>query len=92
MHAPCVTIQETVARRGRIDIRWAEGDDDAGLRRLAHLSSRALPRGPFLLAEADGELLAARSLATGETVSDPFVATYDLVALLELRSRHLNAA
>lgn len=87
-----MTIHETVARRGRIDIRWAEEGDDRVLRRLAHLSSRALPSGPFLLAESDGEPLAALSVATGEAVSDPFEATYDLVALLELRSRHLNAA
>jgi hypothetical protein len=87
-----MTIQETVARRGRIGIRWAEADDERALRRLAQLSSRALPSGPFLLAEADGEPLAARSVATGETVSDPFVATFDLLALLELRSQHLQAA
>jgi hypothetical protein len=87
-----MTIFQTIARRGRIDIRWAEDDDTLVLRRLAHLSSRALPRGPFLLAESDGEPLAALSVATGESVSDPFVATSDLVALLELRSRHLDAA
>ena len=87
-----MTIQEAISRRGRIAIRWAEPEDEAVLRRLAALSSRALPRGPFLLAEADGEPLAALSVATGETVSDPFVATFDLVALLELRSQHLQAA
>ena len=87
-----VTIRETIARRRRIDIRWAEDEDAPVLRRLAHLSSRALPRGPFLLAESDGEALAALSVATGESVSDPFVATADLVDLLELRSRHLHAA
>ena len=88
-----MTIHETIAGRRRIDIRWAEdGDDDALLRRLAHLSSRALPSGPFLVAESDGEPLAALSVATGESVSDPFAATADLLALLELRSRHLHAA
>ncbi len=87
-----MTIHEMIAGRRRIDIRWAEDGDDAVLRRLAHLSSRALPRGPFLLAESDGEALAALSVGTGESVSDPFAATADLVALLELRSRHLTAA
>jgi hypothetical protein len=87
-----MTIHETIAGRRRIDIRWADEVDGAVLRRLAHLSSRALPSGPFLLAESDGEPLAALSVATGESVSDPFVATADLVALLELRSRHLQAA
>jgi hypothetical protein len=87
-----MTIKETISRRERIAIRWAEAEDESLLRQLAHLSSRALPRGPFLLAEADGEPLAALSVATGEAVADPFVATYDLVALLELRSQHLRAA
>jgi hypothetical protein len=87
-----MSIHEAIAGRRRIDIRWAEEVDDVVLRRLAHLSSRALPAGPFLLAESDGEPLAALSVATGETVSDPFVATADLVALLELRSQHLQAA
>jgi hypothetical protein len=87
-----MTIFETIAGRKRIDIRWAEDEDEGVLRKLAHLSSRALPRGPFLLAESDGEPLAALSVATGESVADPFVASYDLVALLELRSRHLTAA
>jgi len=87
-----MTIQEAISRRGRIAIRWAEAEDEAALRRLAALSSRRLPRGPFLLAEADGEPLAALSVASGETVADPFVATFDLVALLELRAQHLQAA
>lgn len=86
------TLHEAVARRGRIAIRWAEPSDEPELRRLAHLSSRSLPRGPFLLAEADGEAVAALSVATGEVVADPFQATFDLVALLELRSSHLRAA
>jgi hypothetical protein len=82
-----------IAARQRIDIRWADArGDEAVLRRLAHLSSRALPRGPFLLAESDGEPLAALSVSTGESVADPFVATADLVALLELRAAHLRAA
>jgi hypothetical protein len=86
-----MTLEEKVASRQQIAIRWAEADDDRTLRRLAALSSRALPRGPFLVAESDGEALAALSIATGEAVADPFVATFDLVALLELRSQHLAA-
>ncbi|MBV8080875.1 MAG: hypothetical protein JO186_10945 [Actinobacteria bacterium] len=81
-----------MAGRQKIEIRWAEDGDERTLRRLAALSSRALPAGPFLLAATDGEPSAAISVATGEVVSDPFVATFDLVALLELRSRHLAAA
>jgi hypothetical protein len=88
-----MTVHEMIAARQRIDIRWADVRGDEGvLRRLAHLSCRALPRGPFLLAESDGVPLAALSVSTGESVSDPFVATADLVALLELRSAHLRAA
>ena len=47
---------------------------------------------PVLLAESDGLLVAAVSTATGELVSDPFVAAADVVALLQLRARQLDSA
>jgi len=46
----------------------------------------------LLLAEADGTLVAAVSTRTGEVVSDPFVASDDVVALLRLRAAQLDDA
>ena len=50
---------------GPILIRYSGVGDQAALERLAALDSRKLPEGSFLLAEIDGELVAAgRSAAT----------------------------
>jgi hypothetical protein len=86
------SFRRAAAARGSVVIRRAVEGDDAVLERLAALSDRPLPCGPFLLAESDGEPLAARSLATGAVLVDPFRVSYDLVALLDLRARHLGDA
>jgi hypothetical protein len=70
-------------------IRAARGSDGAALSRLAGLDSSAVPAGSLLLAEADGELVAARSLSTGAAIADPFRPTADVLALLALRARGL---
>jgi hypothetical protein len=51
-----------------------------------------VPAVPLLVAEADGAVVAAVSRLTGEVISDPFVATEDVVALLRLRAAQLDAA
>jgi hypothetical protein len=67
-------------------IRAARGSDGAALTRLAALDSAPVPAGDLLVGEADGELVAARSLATGAVIADPFRPTADVVALLGLRA------
>jgi hypothetical protein len=69
-------------------IRPAYPDDHAALARLAALDSRRpLPTGsPVLVAERDGQLLAALSPADGRALADPFAPTADLVALLRLHA------
>jgi hypothetical protein len=85
-------VRHSVADRRRIVIRRADGADLAGLQALAALTERAVPDFPVLLAEADGVLVAAVSRSSGEVITDPFVATDDVVALLRLRSTQLDAA
>jgi hypothetical protein len=58
--------------------------------RLSELDGRRVPFGQMLVAEVGGDLLAARSLTTGESIADPFRPTAHLVELLELRSAHLR--
>jgi hypothetical protein len=88
-----LSVRRIVAGRGRIVIRRADVHDSAALGRLVELAERPEPPAqPVLLAESDGQLVAAVSTATGETVSDPFVATADVIALLELRARQLDSA
>jgi hypothetical protein len=72
-------------------IRAARGSDGPALARLAALDSRPLPAGDLLVAEADGELVAALAPRTGRHVADPFRPTADVLALLALRAERLAA-
>jgi len=71
-----------------IAIRAATSADAAALAHLAALDDRALPAGPYLLAETDGRLVAATG-AGGSAVADPFEYTAEVVDLLRARSRQL---
>ena len=73
-----------------VTIRQASADDHAALRRLADLDSTRVPDGPVLVAEIDGEPVAAISVLSGDSFADPFVPTLDLRRLLELRASHLH--
>jgi hypothetical protein len=56
-----------------VTIRRAGSDDEDALRRLADLDSTRVPEGPLLMAEIAGVPVAAISIASGESVADPFV-------------------
>ncbi len=74
-------------------IRPAYPDDATPLERLARLDSqRPLRRGAALVAERDGRILAALSVADGRAIADPFAPTADLVALLRLRATAESSA
>ena len=74
-----------------ISIRSASPDDYSALWQLAALDDRPLPRGPFMVAEIDGEVIAAVSRDTRQAVADPFRRTAQAVALLQLRVDQLRA-
>jgi hypothetical protein len=73
-----------------VTVRLARDEDLAEVRRLVQLEGGHELAGPVLLAEAEGELVAARSLANGAAVADPFRHTAHLAELLALRSVHLR--
>jgi hypothetical protein len=74
-----------------VTIRRATEDDRAALARLHALESRPPASGvEFLVAEQDGELLAALPLGGGPPVADPFRPTRGLVALLRVRADDLG--
>ena len=73
-----------------ISIRRLDGDDRAQVERLAQLDSRRPPEGALLGLAVEGRLVAAISLATGESIADPFSRTGELRALLELRAAQLR--
>jgi hypothetical protein len=72
-----------------VTIRHAFPDDGPALWRLATLDSSEPPRAPVLLAEVDGRLRAALSLADGAVVADPFHPTAALTDLLSARAAQL---
>jgi hypothetical protein len=65
--------------------------DSGQLDRLAGLDSKRVPEGPFVVAEVDGRLLAARSLEDGAVIADPFEHTAQLSALLRMRAKAIHA-
>jgi len=73
-----------------VTIRRAGSDDERALRRLADLDSTRVPDGPVLMAEIDGQAVAAISVLSGESFADPFTPTLELRRLLELRASQLH--
>ena len=74
-----------------IVIRLATLSDHRTLSNLAALDSRHPLAGPAMLAEVDGVVRAALDLSDGSVAADPFVRTAELVDLLRLRARRLEA-
>jgi hypothetical protein len=70
-----------------ISIRLASEADNANLIQLAALDSAPAPHGPVLVADLDGEIVAAHQLDRARSIADPFRPTADLRELLELRAR-----
>ena len=69
-----------------ISIRPARGDDYVELWSVAALDSSFVPAEPLLVAEQDGEIVAALSLSSGATIADPFRRSAGAVSLLRLRA------
>ncbi|HEX2085544.1 MAG TPA: hypothetical protein VHF89_07670 [Solirubrobacteraceae bacterium] len=65
-----------------ITLRPAHAADAPWLERLAALDSSALPNGPLVLAEREGQIVAAVSERTLESIADPFQRTAEAVELL----------
>lgn len=65
--------------------------DLPALRRLAALDSRPLPRGVFLVAEVEGEIIAAVPLEHDQpALGDPFRPTEDVRRMLDIQARSLR--
>jgi len=76
---------------GTVTIRLDRAGDASRLYQLAAQSGARLAPGPFVLAEADGRVVAALPVRGGPAVSDPAERTSDLHALLKLRAAQLAA-
>lgn len=75
----------------RVTVRMAEDCDARTLVRLGALDSVPAPKGPALVAEIDGDPVAALPLDGGRPVADPFRQTSAMIELLELRAAQLRA-
>jgi hypothetical protein len=73
-----------------IEIRLLAPQDEGELARLAELDTAKPPSQPLLGATFDGRLVAALSLATGESIADPFRPTAGIRSLLVTRARQLR--
>lgn len=84
------------ARPPRVDagavirLRLAATSDEAALQELAELSGNVKVQGRWIVAEVDGQLWAAVSLTSGQSLVDPFRPTAELSALLSLRAKQLD--
>ncbi len=75
-----------------VTIRPARHADDSAVARLAELDAARVPRGMTLVAEVDGEIVAAYGVETGQRIGDPFRRTAELLDLLALRAQRLAPA
>jgi len=81
----------TITTAPSVLIRAARGSDGPALNRLAVLDSAEMPAGDLLVAEVGDAIVAARSLADGTVIADPFSRTSDVLALLEVHAATLRA-
>ena len=74
-----------------LTIRHATASDEADLNRLAALDSSRLPSGELIVAELDGNLVAALSMDTGAAIADPFEHTAAIVDSMRAQARASRA-
>jgi hypothetical protein len=73
-----------------ISIRSADAHDYPTIWQVAALDDSPVPGGPLLVAELEGEVIAAVSLDSGRAIADPFQHTAEAVDLLRLRASQLD--
>lgn len=78
--------------REHLVLRRSVSQDAAVLDRLAQLDGAPRPVGAVLVAELDGEIVAAVPFEGGRAIADPFRPTAELVELLRTRTRLLAKA
>ncbi len=80
------------ARYDSVVVRLARAEDERAIQRLAALDASKVPTGRVLVAEADGEVIAAMSADGTRRAADPFRWTSEVMALMEMRAAQLAGA
>ena len=75
-----------------ITVRLADHTDARALLELAALDSAQVPAGALVVAESDGEIVAAIPENGGRAIADPFRGTAAPVEMLDLRAAQLRRA
>jgi hypothetical protein len=81
--------QPVQERQETVVLRLCRVADDGALERLAQLEGQPAPAGRYVVAEVNGDLVAAMSLVSGAMLADPFRPTAELIPLLELRAAQI---
>jgi hypothetical protein len=84
------TREHEMAHTNAIEIRLLGPQDGGAVARLAQLDSADAPPAPLLGGIADGRLVAAHSVATGQSIADPFRHTAGIRSLLAERAAQLR--
>ena len=91
-HAASQAASTAAAPREDVVLRRSTAQDATALTRLAQLDGAPRPAGAVLVAELDGEIVAAVPFEGGRAIADPFSPTAELVELLQTRARLLAKA
>ena len=70
---------------GRMDLKIDFSTESEPVNRLASLAGRLAPAGPVMLAQLDGQPVAAIGIADGTTVADPARSNPAIASLLRMR-------
>lgn len=81
----------TRSRATSVSLRPAHPGDREQLIRVAQRDAAPLPAEPLVVADLDGEIRAAISLADGTVIADPFHPTAAIVAMLREHAEALAA-
>jgi hypothetical protein len=89
--SPEPAAAHTLGRGTSLRGTLAQGTDGELLRHLAALSGGPVPQGPVLLAEVDGDPVAAIGIFDGRAVADPARSTFAQRRRLQLERLFLRA-
>ena len=83
-------MHRNTSHTSEITVRLADHTDSRALLELAALDSAQVPGGALVVAETDGEIVAAVPVDGGRAIADPFRGTAMLVEMLELRAAQIR--